>query len=56
MITVTRTISDNPDFEKLVIELDAVLAILDGEDHAFYAQFNKKLKLIKTILFFFTYF
>lgn len=41
MITVTRTTSDNQDFEKLVIALDAYLAILDGEDHAFYAQFNK---------------
>ena len=45
MITVTRTTSNNPDFEKLVIELDAVLAILDGEDHAFYAQFNKSSAL-----------
>lgn len=41
MITVIRTTSDNQDFEKLVIALDAYLAILDGEDHAFYAQFNK---------------
>ena len=36
-----RTTSDNPDFEKLVVALDAYLRILDGEDHAFYAQFNK---------------
>lgn len=41
MITVKRTTSDNPDFEKLVVQLDAYLAILDGEDHEFYAQFNK---------------
>ena len=41
MITVKRTTSDNQDFEKLVLKLDAFLAILDGEDHAFYAQFNK---------------
>lgn len=50
MITVTRTTSDNPDFEKLVIELDAVLAILDGEDHAFYAQFNKSSALKTAII------
>lgn len=40
-MTLKRTTSDNPDFEKLVIALDAYLKILDGEDHAFYAQFNK---------------
>ncbi len=50
MITVTRTTSNNPDFEKLVIELDAVLAILDGEDHAFYAQFNKSSALKNAIV------
>ncbi|MGJ8551202.1 GNAT family N-acetyltransferase [Winogradskyella wichelsiae] len=36
-----RTNSDNKDFIKLVKLLDADLAIRDGEDHAFYAQFNK---------------
>ena len=41
MITIKRTTSDNSDFGKLVVELDAYLRILDGEDHAFYAQFNK---------------
>ena len=50
MITITRTTSDNPDFEKLVIELDAFLAILDGEDHAFYAQFNKSNALKNAII------
>lgn len=50
MITVTRTTSDNQDFEKLVIELDAVLAILDGEDHAFYAQFNKSSALKNVVI------
>lgn len=50
MITATRTTSDNPDFEKLVIELDAVLAILDGEDHAFYAQFNKSSALKNAVI------
>lgn len=41
MITIQRTTSDNPDFGKLVVELDAYLRVLDGDDHAFYAQFNK---------------
>ena len=41
MTTLERTTSDNPDFEKLVVALDAYLRIVDGEDHAFYAQFNK---------------
>ena len=41
MITLKRTTSDHPDFEKLVVALDAYLKILDGKDHAFYAQFNK---------------
>jgi putative acetyltransferase len=37
----TRTNSDNNDFQKLVEALDADLKIRDGEDNAFYAQFNK---------------
>jgi len=35
-----RTDAHNPDFINLVKLLDADLAIRDGEDHAFYAQFN----------------
>lgn len=41
MINLIRTNSDNPDFTKLVVLLDRDLAIRDGDDHAFYAQFNK---------------
>jgi putative acetyltransferase len=41
MITIIRTNSDNSDFQSLVIELDKDLRIRDGEDHAFYAQYNK---------------
>ncbi len=41
MITSLRTNSDNPDFQKLVVALDAYLRILDGDDHLFYAQLNK---------------
>jgi putative acetyltransferase len=36
-----RTDSDNPDFQSLVFLLDADLRIRDGDEHAFYAQFNK---------------
>ena len=38
---IKRTDSGNADFIALVRLLDADLAIRDGEDHAFYAQFNK---------------
>lgn len=41
MLIITRTNSDNSDFTKLVVLLDRDLAIRDGDDHAFYAQFNK---------------
>lgn len=36
-----RTTSENTDFQKLVKQLDAYLAIIDGEDHGFYDQYNK---------------
>ncbi|SHK06462.1 GNAT family N-acetyltransferase [Epilithonimonas mollis] len=36
-----RTTSENPDFQKLVTQLDAYLAVMDGEEHAFYNQYNK---------------
>lgn len=45
MITIKRTTSDNEDFDRLRIELDAYLAYLDGDDHEFYAQFNKSSSL-----------
>jgi putative acetyltransferase len=45
MIRLIRTSSDNEDFAGLVKSLDAYLAVIDGEDHAFYAQFNKINKL-----------
>ena len=41
MISFIRTNSENTDFLNLVTELDKDLHIRDGEDHAFYAQFNK---------------
>lgn len=45
-----RTTSNNSDFEKLVVQLDAYLAIVDGEDHEFYAQFNKSNQLKNAII------
>ena len=41
MFLIQRTDSDNVSFRELVAMLDAFLAERDGEDHAFYAQFNK---------------
>lgn len=41
MIILTRTDSSNKDFISLVKNLDADLAIRDGSEHSFYAQFNK---------------
>jgi putative acetyltransferase len=41
MITCIRTNSEDPDFQKLVKELDADLSIRDGAEHGFYSQFNK---------------
>ena len=40
MIEIIRTNSDNTDFCELVSLLDEYLKIRDGEEHAFYAQFN----------------
>ena len=50
MIQIIRTNSDNTDFIELVKKLDADLAIRDGSDHAFYAQFNKTDKLKQVIV------
>jgi len=41
MIKLLRTSSDHEDFIALVRLLDADLAKRDGEEHSFYAQFNK---------------
>jgi len=41
MVECIRTNSDHTDFRKLVRELDSDLGMRDGEDHAFYDQFNK---------------
>ena len=50
MITIQRTTSDNADFGNLVIQLDAYLRVLDGDDHAFYAHFNKTSLLKNAVI------
>jgi GNAT superfamily N-acetyltransferase len=48
MIEYIRTNSEHTEFRKLVRELDADLSIRDGDEHAFYDQFNKidKIKYV----------
>ena len=50
MITMIRTNSLNQDFIHLVKYLDAELAQLDGDEHAFYAQLNKTHNLNHVIV------
>ena len=45
-----RTDSDNKDFIDLVKLLDAELAVLDGDEHVFYAQLNKTDKIKHVIV------
>lgn len=45
MIRIIRTDSENQDFIQLVKHLDADLAERDGEEHSFYAPFNKIHKI-----------
>jgi len=49
MLEIIRSDSEDKDFVNLVSLLDAGLAITDGEDHAFYDQFNK-LNAIKYVV------
>lgn len=48
MIIIKRTDSEDQDFIVLVKYLDTDLAIRDGDDHPFYAQYNKidKIKYV----------
>ncbi|MDO9376493.1 MAG: GNAT family N-acetyltransferase [Ferruginibacter sp.] len=49
MHTINRTDSTDPAFATLVEQLDAHLAARDGEEHSFYAQFNK-IDLIRHVI------
>ncbi len=48
-IKIIRTDSANNDFIELVKHLDADLAVRDGDEHAFYHQFNK-IDMIKHVV------
>ena len=50
MIKIIRTDSSNSDFKELVKLLDKELAVRDGDEHAFYAQFNKTVSLKNTVV------
>lgn len=50
MITIKRTNSEDPDFVALVKQLDADLAIRNGDDHSFYSQYNKLDKIRHTVV------
>lgn len=50
MIKVVRTNSEHPDFVELVRQLDAYLAEIDGEEHAFYGPLNKIDKIRQVII------
>ena len=52
MINLRRTDSTDLDFIELVKQLDADLKIRDGEDHFFYAQFNKLDRIKHAIVFY----
>ena len=41
MIKIIRTTPENADFQKLIALLDIDIQERDGEDHVFFAQFNK---------------
>ena len=49
---ILRTTSENPDFVRLVAELDAYLAIRNGKDNDFFVQFNKIEMLHHVVLVF----
>ena len=47
---LVKTTGVDSNFQQLVSELDRELKIRDGEDHAFYAQFNASLHLQHVML------
>jgi GNAT superfamily N-acetyltransferase len=50
LLFLKRTNSDDPDFIALVRHLDAELAVRDGDEHAFYHQFNKIVNLKNVVV------
>ena len=51
-MTILRTNSQNLDFINLVKQLDAYLAVTDGDEHAFYDQFNKIVNINHVLVFY----
>lgn len=52
MNSFIRTSSANKDFQYLVSLLDKELAIRDGDEHAFYSQFNKIANIRNVVVFY----
>lgn len=50
MIKLVRTNSENQDFIELVKHLDVYLTEKDGEEHVFYAQYNKLDKIKQVVV------
>lgn len=50
MFIIKRTTSDDAYFQMLVAHLDKYLSIMDGDEHAFYAQYNKIDNLKNTVV------
>jgi GNAT superfamily N-acetyltransferase len=50
MREIIRTDNKNPDFRRLILELDAYLKVTDGNDHEFYNQFNTLDKINNVII------
>lgn len=49
-VVITRTDSANQDFKALVTLLDQELLVRDGEEHVFYASFNKLDKIAHVVV------
>lgn len=52
MTALKRTTSADADFQSLVSLLDRDLAIRDGDEHSFYAQFNKVDSIKNVVVFY----
>lgn len=50
MVNLIRTNAENEDFRSLVVSLDEELKQRDGEDHYFFAQFNKLAGLLGVVV------
>lgn len=50
MHSIQRITTENKDFQELVVLLDQFLTVLDGEDHSFYAQFDKLDKINNVVV------